>query len=41
VTAIVQVLLGLMFLVFGLDGFIHFMPMPENLPPDIVTVIAS
>ncbi len=38
VTAIIRVLLGLMFLVFGLNGFLHFMPMPKNLPPDVITV---
>jgi uncharacterized membrane protein YphA (DoxX/SURF4 family) len=38
VTAIVRVLLGLMFLAFGLDGFLHFMPVPKDLPPDIITV---
>jgi len=38
VTAIVRVLLGLMFLVFGLNGFLNFMPAPKDLPPDIMTV---
>src|SRR5574341_733248 len=38
VTAIVRVLLGLMFLVFGLNGFLNFMPAPKDLPPDIITV---
>jgi hypothetical protein len=37
-TAIVQVPLGLMFLVFGLNGFLNFMPAPKDLPPDIATV---
>src|SRR5512140_2707138 len=37
-TAIVRVLLGLMFLVFGLNGFLNFMPAPKDLPPDMVTV---
>ncbi len=31
VTIIVRVLLGLIFLVFGLNGFLHFLPMGE--PP--------
>jgi uncharacterized membrane protein YphA (DoxX/SURF4 family) len=31
VTIIVRVLLGLIFVVFGLNGFLHFIPMP---PPD-------
>jgi uncharacterized membrane protein YphA (DoxX/SURF4 family) len=36
--AIVRVLLGLMFLLFGLNGFLNFIPVPKDLPPDIVTV---
>ena len=38
VTAIVRVLLGVMFLVFGLNGFLNFMPAPKELPPDVITV---
>ena len=38
VTAIVRVLLGVVFLVFGLNGFLNFMPAPKNLPPDVITV---
>lgn len=38
VTAIVRVLLGLAFLVFGLNGFLNFIPTPKNLPPDVITV---
>ena len=38
VTAIVRVLLGVMFLVFGLNGFLNFMPAPKDLPPDVITV---
>ena len=38
VPAIVRVLLGLMFLVFGLNGFLNFMPAPKELPPDVITV---
>src|SRR5512137_807398 len=37
-TTIVRVLLGLMFLVFGLNGFLNFMPAPKDLPPDMITV---
>ena len=33
VTTIVRVLLGLIFVVFGLNGFLHFIPMPPP-PPD-------
>src|SRR5512136_2997356 len=38
VTAIVRVLLGVMFLVFGLNGFLNFMPAPKDLPPDVIAV---
>ena len=41
VTTIVRVLLGLMFLVFGLNGFLNFMPAPKDLPPDMITVITG
>ena len=37
-TAIVRVLLALLFLVFGLNGFLNFIPTPKDLPPDIITV---
>ena len=33
VTIIARVLLGLIFVVFGLNGFLHFIPMPPP-PPD-------
>ena len=35
---IARILLGLMFLIFGLNGFLNFMPAPKDLPPDIITV---
>jgi uncharacterized membrane protein YphA (DoxX/SURF4 family) len=35
---IARVLLGLMFLLFGLNGFLMFMPAPKDLPQDIITV---
>jgi uncharacterized membrane protein YphA (DoxX/SURF4 family) len=37
-TAIVRILLGLMFLVFGLNGFLNFIPVPKDMPPEIMTV---
>jgi len=36
---IARLLLGLVFTVFGLNGFIHFMPMPPNLPDNVVHFI--
>jgi uncharacterized membrane protein YphA (DoxX/SURF4 family) len=41
ITAVIRVLLGLMFLLFGLNGFINFMPAPKELPPDMITVITG
>jgi uncharacterized membrane protein YphA (DoxX/SURF4 family) len=41
VTAIVRILLGLMFLVFGLNGFLNFMPAPKDMPPEIMTVAGA
>jgi uncharacterized membrane protein YphA (DoxX/SURF4 family) len=40
-TAIIRVLLGLMFLVFGLNGFLNFMPAPKELPPDVLAVFTG
>jgi hypothetical protein len=36
--ALVRALLGLTFLVFGLNGFLNFLPAPRDLPEDIVAV---
>ncbi len=41
VTAIVRILLGLMFLMFGLNGFLNFMPAPKDMPQEIMTVMGS
>ena len=32
--AIARILMGLTFLVFGLNGFLHFMPQPKDAMPD-------
>ena len=40
-TAIIRILLGLMFLVFGLNGFLNFMPAPQDIPQDILTVMGA
>src|SRR6266540_2536644 len=40
-TALVRILLGLMFLVFGLNGFLNFMPTPKDMPQDIMTVFGA
>ena len=40
-TAIVRVLLGLMFLVFGLNGFLNFIPAPKDMPQEIMNVMGA
>lgn len=40
-TIIVRILLGLMFLVFGLNGFLNFMPPPKEMPPEIMNVMGG
>ncbi|MEO5802166.1 MAG: DoxX family protein [Verrucomicrobiota bacterium] len=40
-TIIVRLLLGLMFLVFGLNGFLNFIPVPKDMPAEIMTVMGS
>jgi uncharacterized membrane protein YphA (DoxX/SURF4 family) len=37
VALIARILLGLEFLVFGLNGFLHFIPMPPMPPSDLTT----
>ena len=36
-----RILLGLAFLVFGLNGFLNFIPAPKTLPEDVVTVMGA
>ncbi len=40
-TAIVRILLGLMFLVFGMNGFLNFMPAPKDIPQEIMNVMGA
>jgi uncharacterized membrane protein YphA (DoxX/SURF4 family) len=40
-TAIVRILLGLMFLVFGLNGFLNFIPTPRDMPADQMAVAGA
>jgi len=37
VVLIVRILLGLVFVVFGLNGFLHFIPQPPMPPSDALT----
>lgn len=39
--AIARILLGLILLLFGLNGFLHFMPQPKDMPQDMMTVIGA
>src|ERR1051326_4066686 len=39
--ATVRILLGLMFLVFGLNGFFNFMPAPKDMPPEVMNVMGG
>ncbi len=41
VTAVVRTLLGLGFLVFGLNGFLNFIPQPKDIPQDIMAVMGA
>ena len=36
---IARILLGLIFLVFGIAGLFNLIPPPENLPPDMLTFL--
>jgi len=40
-TAIIRILLGLLFLLFGLNGFLNFIPQPKDLPQDVLTVMGA
>lgn len=39
--AIARILMGLMFLVFGLNGFFHFIPQPKEAMPPAVTALMT
>jgi putative oxidoreductase len=41
VTIIARILLGLMFVVFGLNGFLHFLSMKGELPPTAMQFIGA
>ncbi len=38
---IARILLGLGFMIFGLNGFLNFMPAPKDLPADMLTVMGG
>jgi len=40
-THIIRSLLGLLFFVFGINGFKPFMPMPTDLPQEVLTVMGA
>ena len=39
--AIARFLLGLIFLVFGLNGFLNFMPQPKDLPEGVAALLGA
>jgi len=39
--AVARILMGLMFFVFGLNGFLHFIPQPKEPMPDGVMALMS
>jgi uncharacterized membrane protein YphA (DoxX/SURF4 family) len=38
---IARILMGIAFLIFGLNGFLNFMPAPKDMPQDILTVMGA
>jgi uncharacterized membrane protein YphA (DoxX/SURF4 family) len=38
---IARVLMGIAFLIFGLNGFLNFMPAPKDMPQDILEVMGA
>ena len=38
---IARLLMGLMFFVFGLNGFLHFIPQPKELPPEVASFMGA
>jgi uncharacterized membrane protein YphA (DoxX/SURF4 family) len=41
VTTAVRALLGLVFLVFGLNGFLNFIPTPKDMPQEVMQVMSA
>jgi ribosomal protein S18 acetylase RimI-like enzyme/uncharacterized membrane protein YphA (DoxX/SURF4 family) len=41
VTTVVRALLGLAFLVFGLNGFLNFIPTPKDMPQEVMQVMSA
>jgi uncharacterized membrane protein YphA (DoxX/SURF4 family) len=38
---IARVLMGIAFLIFGLNGFLNFIPAPKDMPQDILSVMGA
>jgi uncharacterized membrane protein YphA (DoxX/SURF4 family) len=41
IPTLVRILMGLMFLFFGLNGFFNFMPAPKEMPQDMMAVLGG
>jgi hypothetical protein len=41
VTGGIRILLGLAFLVFGLNGFLNFIPAPKDMPQELIQVMGA
>jgi len=40
-TAAARILMGLVFFVFGLNGFLHFIPQPKTALPEFITALMN
>ena len=41
ITMVARILLGLIFFVFGLNGFLNFIPVPPELPPKVTDLMGA
>lgn len=41
ITLVISLLFGLMFINAGLDKFLHYMPIPEDIPQDMISLMTA
>ena len=41
ITLVISLLFGLMFINAGLDKFLHYMPIPEDIPQDMISLMSA